>query len=220
MKPDPEICYLSAVEAIERFRARSLSPVEAGLEPGLPNRSSRTESQCAHLYLLRACTRRGPRRGVAVLRPTTASTPPGWSADRDQGLSRRQRRNHHLRITALRKPPLPQEPRLHRSIAARGRDPARSQHHARVRASRGHPFRPLGGNPQPLASGHDPRRLERRGRGGARRRHDHPRGRLRPSEGRSAFPLHAAGYSDSNRHTEESRPEVQARWTPILPTGR
>lgn len=28
MKPDPEICYLSAVEAIERFRARSLSPVE------------------------------------------------------------------------------------------------------------------------------------------------------------------------------------------------
>ena len=94
MKPDPEICYLSAVEARERFRARTLSPGGAGLEPGLPNRGGRAAGKCAHPHFLRTCARRGPHRRVALLRSRTASTPAGGSADRHQGLSRRPRRSH------------------------------------------------------------------------------------------------------------------------------
>ena len=55
MKPDPEICYLSAVEARERFRARTLSPVE--LVSNLVSRIEAVEPQVnalTHTFFERA----------------------------------------------------------------------------------------------------------------------------------------------------------------------
>ena len=68
MNADPELCYLNAVQARERFRKRSLSPVE--LVTSLVARIEDVEPKVnafTHI-VLRPRPRRGARGGEAVRR--------------------------------------------------------------------------------------------------------------------------------------------------------
>ena len=168
-----DLCYLTATEAIERFRAKTLSPVELMSAVIARSETVKPQGQRLHLHLLRARAGAGAGgRASLCLRRRDRGRWRGcrWSSRDFHAL---KGENHHLRLAHLCEPRARFLGADGGAPARCGRDHARADHNARDGPRAAHAQRALGHHAQPVEPGFLARRLL--GRRGCchRDRHDH-----------------------------------------------